>query len=153
MCGACTVLVGGKPVSVRHTVPVTFTPKLSLYVGASGELKVGITTSLNLHTELVTGVEWRRGTWKLISDFKKETKFVEPELVDIGGGHMVACHNYQQVGELRDLERTALREKHETDVLMRLAAQLVPDSAMIGASAALARIRGDGSLIAVRKAA
>jgi oligopeptide/dipeptide ABC transporter ATP-binding protein len=31
----------------------------------------------------------------------EECKFVEPEFIDIGGGHMVACHNYQKVGELR----------------------------------------------------
>ncbi len=31
----------------------------------------------------------------------EECKFVEPELVELGGSHQVACHNYEEVGELR----------------------------------------------------
>ena len=51
-------------------VPVTFTPEVTLYVGASGELAVGVRTGFETITTVTAGLQWKRGQgWSTISGF------------------------------------------------------------------------------------
>ena len=62
-------------------VPVTFTPELTLYVGASGEVTAGVTTSVTQTTTATAGLGWTRGGgWVPIQAFSADRTFSPPQL-------------------------------------------------------------------------
>jgi hypothetical protein len=62
------------------TVPVTVFPSLEVYVGASGKLEVGITTSLNQEASLTTGVAYDSRGFHPIAEPSASATFTPPTL-------------------------------------------------------------------------
>jgi Carboxypeptidase regulatory-like domain/Concanavalin A-like lectin/glucanases superfamily/FG-GAP-like repeat len=62
-------------------VPVTFTPELTLYVGASGEVAAGVTTRVTQTTAVTAGIKWTPSTsWQPIQSFTSDRTFDPPQL-------------------------------------------------------------------------
>jgi len=62
-------------------VPVTFTPELSVYIGADGEVTAGVSSEVSTVTTMTTGLEWKRGSgWSPIKSFGNTRTYKPPEL-------------------------------------------------------------------------
>ncbi len=62
-------------------VPVTFTPEVTLYVGASGDVTVGVRTGFETVTTVTAGLQWKRGQgWSTIKGFTNTREFTPPHL-------------------------------------------------------------------------
>jgi len=67
-------------VVVFGVVPVTFTPELTFYVGAKGEVKAGVTASITQATTVTGGLQWTRSDgWKPVKDSSNTCGFTPPQ--------------------------------------------------------------------------
>jgi len=62
------------------TVPVVFTPVLTVYVGLDGSVTVGITTSVSQQTTLTAGAIYLDGEWSPVSEITSAHSFSPPTL-------------------------------------------------------------------------
>jgi hypothetical protein len=67
-------------VVVFGVVPVTFTPELTFYVGASGDVTAGVTARVTQVTTVTGGLEWTNsGGWKPIKESSASRTFDPPQ--------------------------------------------------------------------------
>jgi len=68
------------PIPISTLPPIVITPEITLNVGASGEVSLGITTDVTQTAELTAGLSYSSGNWSIIKDFHSDFQFVPPSL-------------------------------------------------------------------------
>jgi protocatechuate 3,4-dioxygenase beta subunit len=68
------------PIPISTLPPIVITPEITLNVGASGEVSLGITTDVTQTAELTAGLSYSSGNWSIIKDFHSDFQFVPPLL-------------------------------------------------------------------------
>jgi formylglycine-generating enzyme len=95
--------------------PIVFTPKISVYVGANGEVHVGVSAGATQETTSTSGLKIENGTWSPINEFSNDFTFSPPTLsagLDVKGysGLSLSMLVYGVVGPHADITLYLLLE-------------------------------------------